>query len=250
MSWGANAVEAADGGFVMLGTVHVQYNYFDSRAALIKTDGDGNLLWTRYYTANRLHTSDNTHGEHVQRTADGGFIILASYIEYSGADSTVMLIRTDANGNEMWRTRPGDALTRGAQVRQTADGGFAVCGSVSVDEDDYDSYDMYLLKTDAAGMREWSVSGGTTVFDSCTSFRQTSDGGYVLFGYSTTFGVENTTDYLLQKYDASGNPSGGRSGATPATSGLAAWPRSTAVASSSPGPGVRPTSPMHRNNSR
>jgi hypothetical protein len=45
-----------------------------------------------------------------------------------------MLIKTDADGNELWRTRPADPLSRGVAVRQTADGGYAICGSVSSDE--------------------------------------------------------------------------------------------------------------------
>lgn len=205
MSWGANAVEAGDGGFVMTGTVHVQWNYFDSRTALIKTDADGNLLWTRFFTANRPGTIDNTEAGFVQRTADGGFILLVSYLEFSGADNTVMLIKTDADGNELWRTRPGDPLSRGAVVRQTSDGGYAVCGSISRDEDAYGSYDAYLLKTDADGNAEWSASYGTGGYDDCGALRQTSDGGFVLLGNTMTFGVEDTTDHLLVRADAGGN---------------------------------------------
>jgi hypothetical protein len=206
MSWGANAVEAGDGGFVMVGTAHVQWNYFDSRIALIKTDADGNLLWTRFFTENRPHTIDNTHGLHVQRTADGGYIVLGGYYSYMGA-STILLIRTDADGNELWRTRPGDPLTVGSQVRQTADGGFAVCGSISRDENDYDTYDFYFLKTDASGAAAWSVSHGTAFNDACGSFRQTADGGYALFGNTLRSGVENSSDFALLKIDGSGTPS-------------------------------------------
>jgi len=206
MSWGANAVEAGDGGFVMLGTVHVQWNYFNSHTALIKTDGDGNLLWTKTFTANRPGSIDNTEAGYVQRTLDGGFILLVSYIEYVGADNTVMLIKTDADGNEVWRARPGVPMAYGAMVRQTADGGYAVCGSIGkgATEDVYNAYDAYLLKTTGDGSAEWSASYGTNVYDGCGALRQTADGGFVLFGNTMNFDVENTTDYLLVRTNPTG----------------------------------------------
>ncbi len=203
MNWGANAVAAGDGGFVMVGTAHVQPNYLGSRIALMKTDANGNVIWTRFFSANQ-QSADSTHGVHVQRTADGGYIILGSYHAYAGVNSTILLIRTNASGYELWRTRPGDPLTIGTQVRQTADGGFAVCGSVSADEDDYGTYDLYLLKTGAGGAREWSTSNGTAVYDACNSLRQTSDGGFALFGETLDFGVDNSADYILARYDALG----------------------------------------------
>lgn len=205
MSWGGNAVEAADGGLVMTGTAHVQTNYVNSRIALMKTDPGGNPIWTRYYSANRPGSGDGTYGEHVQRTADGGFVILGSYRAPGSTAGTILLIRTDPAGNELWRSRPGDPLSNGSQVRQTADGGFAVCGSVSADENDYASYDLYLLKTGPTGARQWSVSLGTERYDSCGALRQTADGGFVLFGDTLDFGLEDTADYLLAKVDAAGN---------------------------------------------
>ncbi len=203
MNWGANAVEAGDGGFVMVGTAHVQSNYFGSRIALMKTDANGNPIWTRFYSANQ-QSADSTYGVHVQRTADGGYIILGSYHGYTVAGSTILLIRTNASGYELWRTRPGDPLSVGSQVRQTVDGGFAVCGSVSSDEDNYGTYDLYLLKTGANGAREWSASSGTAIYDACNSLRQTADGGFALFGETLDFGVENSADYILARYDALG----------------------------------------------
>ncbi len=207
MSWGANAVEAGDGGFVMAGTVHVQWNYFNSHTTLIKTDGDGNILWTKTFSANRPHSIDNTEAGYVQRTADGGFILLVTYIEYVGADNTIMLIKTDADGNEVWRARPGVPMSYGNMVRQTSDGGYAVCGSIGdgVDESAYDSYNTYLLKTDQNGDTEWTATYEKAGYDACGALRQTADGGFVLFGNTMSFGVTDTTDYILTKTDSTGN---------------------------------------------
>lgn len=97
-------------------------------------------------------------------------------------------------------------MAYGAMVRQTADGGYAVCGSIGkgATEDVYNAYDAYLLKTTGDGSAEWSASYGTNVYDGCGALRQTADGGFVLFGNTMNFDVENTTDYLLVRTNPTG----------------------------------------------
>ena len=60
------------------------------------------------------------------------------------------MTRTDANGDSLWtRTFGGSSFDDGSSVRQTADGGYVICGETySFGAGDAD---FYLIKTDADG---------------------------------------------------------------------------------------------------
>jgi len=78
----------------------------------------------------------------------------------------------------------GDA---GYSVQQTSDGGYIVTGEYSDD--------IYLLKTDAYGIREWQkIFSGYVGY----SVQQTSDGGYIVAG-------DCSGGICLIKTDAYGN---------------------------------------------
>ncbi|MBU0518534.1 T9SS type A sorting domain-containing protein, partial [bacterium] len=81
------------------------------------------------------------------------------------------------------------------------DGGYILGGSTT----SYGAggYDMYLIKTDAAGDVVWTQTYGGTSTDVCYSLDQTIDGGYILGGYTTSFGAGWTDMYVL-KIDALG----------------------------------------------
>jgi hypothetical protein len=84
----------------------------------------------------------------------------------------------------------------------TSDGGYALAGHIS--SFGAGSYDFWLVKTDAAGNMEWNRTYGGTGIDEAFSVVVTSDGGYALAGYTTSYGV-GETDVWLVKTDASGN---------------------------------------------
>ncbi|MFZ8833617.1 MAG: T9SS type A sorting domain-containing protein [Candidatus Caldipriscus sp.] len=87
-------------------------------------------------------------------------------------------------------------------VQQTSDGGYIVAGrtwSFGVD-----SGDIFLIKTDANGNVIWAKTYGGTDDDWVFSVQQTSDGGYIVAGYTTSFGAGDW-DIFLIKTDANGN---------------------------------------------
>jgi hypothetical protein len=60
-----------------------------------------------------------------------------------------------------------------------------------------------LIKTDAFGNVQWAKTYGGTLADIAHSVQQTSDGGYIVAGYTWSFGTGG--DILLIKTDANGN---------------------------------------------
>jgi hypothetical protein len=112
------------------------------------------------------------------------------------------LIRTDSNGDISWtKTYGGISSDLGYSVRQTVDGGYIVAGHT---ESFGIAGDVYLIRTDADGNLLWSQSFGGTGNDRGWSVQQTTDGGYVIAGYSESFGAGSKDVYLI-KTDEFGN---------------------------------------------
>lgn len=103
----------------------------------------------------------------------------------------------------LWtRTYGGSSNDNGLCVQQTSDGGFVVVG----DTRSFNVYgrDVMLFKTSSEGSVEWGRTFGGTSGDQGTSVAQTSDGGYIITGYTYSYG-SGGYDMILLKTDNSGN---------------------------------------------
>jgi hypothetical protein len=108
----------------------------------------------------------------------------------------------------------GTGLDQASVVLPTSDGGFIINGlSTSTDgdvTDNHGSADHWVIKTDALGAVVWKRSYGGSSDDKGYDVRETSDGGYVLTGYSVsndgdvTSTPNGSTEFWIVKLDASG----------------------------------------------
>jgi hypothetical protein len=166
----------------------------------------------------------NGMGNSVQQTTDGGYIIAGSSMDYY---NDALLIKTDSQGEEVWiQTFDGDLYDYARSVQQTSDGGYIVTGTKYLGLGGYyedDNFQVWLLKTDSNGNETWnhtfgvdsSLTDGVMTYSAGYSVQQTSDGGYIITGYTNAAIVENygyadtvaTSDYnlLLIKTDSNGN---------------------------------------------
>ncbi|MCY7409185.1 MAG: T9SS type A sorting domain-containing protein [Chitinophagales bacterium] len=221
--------ETTDGGFILGG-------YSDSGADgdktqtsqgandywIVKTDSNGNKLWDARFGG---CSDDNLFT--VIQTTDGGYLLgglthslisCGGDIEQAGyGGKDYWIVKTDANGNKQWTNRFGgndrDILR---SIIETASG-YLLAGLSASDvvgdqtnakrgKDDY-----WLIKTDLNGAKIWDKRYGGNKSDVLNDMHKTSDGGYVLGGYSAsgisgekTQNPNGGNDYWIVKIDSGG----------------------------------------------
>jgi hypothetical protein len=122
---------------------------------------------------------------------------------FGAGSADIFLIKTYANGNIIWaKTYGGTNSDEAYSVHQTSDGGYIVAGATY--SFGAGNYDIFLMKTDANGNVIWAKTYGGTSTDYAYSVQQTSDGGYIVAGYTASFGA-GSGDIFLIKTDANGN---------------------------------------------
>jgi hypothetical protein len=190
-SVGFSVQQTNDSGYVIAG-----YRSFSDgrRVCLIKTDLEGNKVWEI-----ALGKKDS-EASFVQQTKDGGYIVTGYTSAYGAGKEDVWLIKTDSKGSWEWlKTFGGPEKDVGFSVNETEDGGYIITGVT-------ESYgagkgDVWLIKTDPKGIKEWDRTFGGAGFDAGTSVVQTSDDGYIITGCNTTFNISNNGPFYLMNPD-------------------------------------------------
>ena len=186
--------QTSDNGFIILGEKSGVSGFW-----LIKTDMNGIEEWNNTY-------GWDGEGYDVVETRDGGYVIVG-FIFSRKTDGTQvrlgLLIKTDNKGDEIWAKKFGqDYHNILRSVLVTNDGGYIIGGYTY-------SYgarfiDAWLIKTDASGNEIWNKTYGGWSYDYASSISKTNDGGYVIIGYTESYGAGSKDAWLI-KTDASGN---------------------------------------------
>jgi hypothetical protein len=180
--------QTMDGGYILIGVTN-SYGAGGLDAWLVKTDANGTEEW------NATYGGDECYGG--QQTSDGGYILVGS------SGGSIWLVKTNASGTEEWNAAYGGSMLGdcGNAVDQTADGGYIIAAQHNMFPPVFDLVPV-LIKTDASGTEEWSITYSLYLGYHLFSVQQTTDGGYVFAGNTPSSGDCNVWAF---KTDASGS---------------------------------------------
>ncbi|RPI13782.1 MAG: hypothetical protein EHM58_17830, partial [Ignavibacteriae bacterium] len=157
---------------------------------IIRTDSLGNTVWSNIYEG-----PWQSECYDIQATPDGGFIMTGTETSFV-TDADLMLIKLDANGNVLWKKIWGtEDAEDGQSIQQLPDGGFIVAGMAASMSN---SWDVYIIRTNAAGDSLWSRTIGGTGDDRGHGVISLQGGGYAVSGWAWSYGQGLGDVYLIK----------------------------------------------------
>jgi len=194
---GRSIVQTSDGGYAVAGATK-SFGAGDWDVWLVKVDSSGNVQWDKTYGG-----PSSDWASAVIRTNDGGYALTGSTHNWGAGIADVWLVKVDSSGNVQWnQTYGGTNGEKATHIIKTSDGGYAMAGNTySFGAGDSD---FWFVKVDLDGNMQWNKTYGGANFEECMSFVETLDGGYMLAGYTASFGAGNW-DFWLVKVDSYGN---------------------------------------------
>ncbi|MCX5886174.1 MAG: BACON domain-containing carbohydrate-binding protein [Proteobacteria bacterium] len=105
---------------------------------------------------------------------------------------------------EWAKTYGGSGADFASPIQQTTDGGYIVAGGTSSFSVFGALTDFWVVKLDSNGNITWQKTYGGSDADFASSIQQTTDGGYIVAGYTKSFGAGNYDAWVV-KLDSNGN---------------------------------------------
>jgi hypothetical protein len=165
---------------------------------VVKLDSSGNVQWTK-----TIGGSDWDEAYSIIQSSDGGYVVAGETRSFGAGDWDIYVVKLDSSGNVQWTKTIGGSDWDGANsIIQSSDGGYAVAGGTL--SFGAGSADIYVVKLDSGGNVQWTKTIGGSSSDEAYSITQSSDGGYVVAGYTYSFGAGYEDIYVV-KLDANGN---------------------------------------------
>ena len=187
-----------DGGYIMLGGSET-FGAGGTDIWLVKLEPDGDVVWQKTFGG-----TSNESVYWVQQTSDDGYIVLGDTYSFGAGDRDVWILKLNADGDVTWqKTYGGTGYDLPFSIQQTTpDGGYILAGGTS--SFGAGSSDLWLVKLDADGKITWQKAYGGTGYDFANSVMQTTDGGYIVAGQTSSFGA-GKDDVWVMKITNSGD---------------------------------------------
>ena len=146
--------------------------------------------------------SGNEKGYSITELKDSSYAMTGVTTSFS-TDKDIIVVKVDTAGIVLWtRTIRGEKIDVGRKIMSTNDGGMVIVGSTA--SFGAGRRDVFLIKLDEEGKTEWAKTYGGPQNEYAFAVTPTVDGGYIIGGETSSFGVEGS-DILIFKTDARGN---------------------------------------------
>ena len=168
--------KSPDGGYLICSSSEFFSNSYDS--FLLKTDSLGNVIWSKTYG----WTTDERPWK-IRATNDGNYIFAGS-TNWGPGINNIYIGKIDSVGNHLFRKWVGGSgIDQATDLGATTNGGFIIAGitnSFGAGESEY-----ILINFDSNGDTLWTKTFGWAGQEECYAVSQTTDGGFIMAGYST-----------------------------------------------------------------
>jgi uncharacterized delta-60 repeat protein len=193
--------QTTDGGYIVAGGTSSSGAGF-ADFWIIKLKPNGDIDWQKIFGG----ANDDVAYSIQQTSPDGGYIVAGQSSSLGNPLGDIWILKLKLNGDIDWqKTYGGTGSSTANCIRQTLDGGYIVAGETS--SSGAGSADVWVLKLDANGDLQpgWpKTTYGGIYRDAANSIQQTSDGGYIVAGETSSSGA-NIPDFLILKLDSNGN---------------------------------------------
>ncbi len=185
-----------DNGFIACGLTK-SFGSKGNSAWILRFNSMGDTLWTKIMSG--ANSSDYKYANVIRQTKDLGFAMAGTrYNDLNKAGLyNFWLVRLKPDGDTLW-TKVYDMdgnMDYCSSMEPTLDGGYIMAG---YSETSKNHDDVMLAKTDSSGIVQWKKLYGGSSYDRARCVRQTADSGYVVTGYSNSFGSGGYNVYLLR----------------------------------------------------
>ena len=165
---------------------------------IIKTDSVGDTIWTRTFGGSNVDRAKS-----VVETNQGGYLMVGGTNSSGLGELDLCILKINSSGDSIWWKNYGNSLNEfGSFISPTTDNCFIIAGYT--ESMGAGQKDVYLIKIDSIGDTVWSRCYGGGDDDYGYSVHQTEDNGFVICGYTASFGNGDIDVYLI-KTDSTGD---------------------------------------------
>ncbi|MGG5210711.1 T9SS type A sorting domain-containing protein [Chryseobacterium sp. MIQD13] len=210
--------QTSDGGYIVAGTStstngDISLNHGASDYWIIKLTPTGSIQWEKSFGG---YGGDDANS--IEQTIDGGYIVAGTSTSTNGdvtgnhGSTDYWVVKLNSAGDLQWQKSLGGSDTDfGYSITQTPDSGYVVAGTSFSDDGDvtgnHGNFDYWIVKLDTTGNLQWQKSYGEIYYDYAFDIKNTSDGGYIVSGYSESTPIKGygSNDYWMIKLLPNGN---------------------------------------------
>lgn len=159
---------------------------------VLKLGDDGSIVWQNTYGG-----GSHDFGQSLVPTQDGGCVVGGYTTSFGAGANDMWVLKLAADGTVEWQKTYGGPLNDYLfAVEQTSDGGYLLVGRT--ESTGAGSYDAWVLKLNSDGTIVWQKTYGGGGIEYARAAHEVSFGGYVVAGYSDSFGAGGYDFWVLR----------------------------------------------------
>jgi len=187
--FGSEVQQTADGGYIIIGATK-SFNNGTDDLYLIKTDDNGDTLWTKVYGG---YWGDS--GRSIKQDNEGNYIATGYTMSFDPGNADVWVLKFNEFGDTLWTRRVGGSqVDNGASIKQSKNEGYIITGYT---QSFGSNHDVYLIRLDSSGDTIWTNHYGGQGVDFGDDVLELDDDGFIIAGYTTSYGMGGYDCYLV-----------------------------------------------------